>query len=132
MKPIEHRSKYDCRPIGTGVEAVCDIVPAAPAEGVIARFETVPPGEVVLFLVGMRINRWSRSDRWWPALGAMRTMWRQLRREPEAGLLTMTATGFSNPFVFIQYWQSERHLFDFAHSPRFPKPQISPGVDTPR
>ncbi len=90
------------------------------AENVIARFEALPRGEVVLFLVGMRINRWSRPDQWLPVLGAMRRMLRQLRDEPETGLLAITATGLSNPLVLIQYWQSEKYLLDFAHSPRFP------------
>ncbi len=47
-------------------------------------------------------------------------MLRQLRDEPETSLLAITATGLSNPLVLIQYWQSEKYLLDFAHSPRFP------------
>jgi hypothetical protein len=121
VNPIEARPhKRGISRSAIGIDMAGDGIRGARSNRLIARFEATPPGEVVLFLVGMRINRWSRLNRWWPVLSAMRAMLRHLRREPEAGLLAMTATGISNPLVLIQYWQSERHLYDFAHSPRFP------------
>jgi len=71
-------------------------------------------GSFVVFLIGMRINRWWRPDQWVPVIGAMGRMIRELRTRPELGLLGLTATGLSNPLVLVQYWRSIEQLQAFA------------------
>jgi hypothetical protein len=48
-----------------------------------------PPGTVV-FLIGMRINRWRSPRSWLPAFGAMPRMLRELSAPPELGFLDAT------------------------------------------
>jgi hypothetical protein len=73
-------------------------------------------GEFVVFLIGMRINRWWRIDQWLPVALAMPRMIRELQARPELGLLGTTYAGFSNPTVLIQYWKSSEALFAYATS----------------
>lgn len=73
-------------------------------------------GEFVVFLIGMRINRWWRPDLWLPVVMAMPRMLRELQAKPELGLLGVTTAGFSNPAVIIQYWKSADALIAYATS----------------
>jgi hypothetical protein len=73
-------------------------------------------GDLVVFLIGMRINAWWRIDLWLPVLRSMGRMLAQLRARPELGLLGFAPTGFSNPVVLVQYWRSLEHLERFAAS----------------
>jgi hypothetical protein len=77
-------------------------------------------GDFVVFLLGMRINRWWRVDLWLPVLFAMMRMLRELRAHPELGLMGVAPTGFSNPVVLVQYWKSVESLQQFAKSPDQP------------
>ena len=56
--------------------------------------------DVVLFLIGMRINSWWKPWRWVPVAMAMRRMLRELSQNPESGLL---ATRGGGPGVMVQY-----------------------------
>ena len=71
-------------------------------------------GELVVFLIGMRINRWWRPDLWVPVLGSMIRMLRELRSDPARGLLGYSTAGWGNPLVILQYWSSETALHEFA------------------
>src|ERR1700732_5263883 len=44
-------------------------------------------GEVTVFLIGMRINKFRAPRDWWPVVGAMSRMLRELSREKGSGLL---------------------------------------------
>ena len=44
-------------------------------------------GDVVVFLIGMRINRFRSVRRWWPVFTAMPKMLRELSVDPSIGLL---------------------------------------------
>ena len=44
-------------------------------------------GPLVVFLIGMRINRWWRPDLWLPVFAVMPTMLAELSRDPGSGLL---------------------------------------------
>ncbi|MFH8348669.1 DUF4188 domain-containing protein [Streptomyces sp. NPDC018045] len=71
--------------------------------------------EVVVFLVGMRINRlrWVRS--WLPALLAMPRMLKELARERGAGMLGFRVlNGGPRVFTVIQYWESREKLYAYA------------------
>jgi hypothetical protein len=71
-------------------------------------------GELVVFLIGMTINRWWRIDQWFPTLLAMGPMLRELSKHPDSGLLGFRALlGAGGPTV-VQYWSSVDELYAYA------------------
>ena len=71
-------------------------------------------GEVVVFLIGMRINRPWRVDAWLPVFTAMPRMLAELSRDPDSGLLSYDlAFGAGGPMV-IQYWRDTASLYAYA------------------
>lgn len=74
-----------------------------------ARFD----GDFVVFLIGMRINRPLRVDRWWPVASAMPKMLKELYQHPELGFLH-AETWFSRTILVLQYWRSLDQLMDYA------------------
>ncbi|MBD7993701.1 DUF4188 domain-containing protein [Arthrobacter sp. Sa2CUA1] len=74
-------------------------------------------GPLVVFLIGMRINRPWRPDLWIPAFAAMPRMLAELSADPNSGLLGYRLTiGAGGPLV-IQYWKSAEQLFAYASQP---------------
>jgi len=71
-------------------------------------------GELVVFLIGMRINDWRRVSHWWPTLMAMPGMLRELASDPESGLLGYRLFGFPRTPTAIQYWSSLDKLYEYA------------------
>ena len=67
--------------------------------------------EVVVFLIGMKINRWWRVWSWLPVALAMGRMMRELGQQPERGLL---ATRQAGPGLMVQYWRSFEALTSYA------------------
>ena len=76
-------------------------------------------GEVVVFLIGMRINRLWKVWKWLPVLNAMPRMLKELSARPELGMLH-ARSGLSGPreFAVVQYWKSAAHLQAYAHAAR--------------
>jgi hypothetical protein len=74
------------------------------------------PGGFVVFLIGMRVNRWWRIDLWLPVALAMRRMLRELAQQPESGFLGAIVGGLSNPSLMVQYWRSPEQLLAYARS----------------
>jgi hypothetical protein len=74
-----------------------------------ARFD----GDFVVFLIGMRINRPLRVDRWWPVANAMPKMLKELYQHPELGFLH-AEMWFSRTILVLQYWRSLDQLMDYA------------------
>ncbi|MGH3796182.1 MAG: DUF4188 domain-containing protein [Pseudonocardiaceae bacterium] len=77
-----------------------------------------PPGAVV-FLIGMRFNRWWRVDKWWSVFTAMPRMLRYLAADPESGLLGYHLWFGRTPLV-VQYWRSTADLVAFASDSHAP------------
>lgn len=72
---------------------------------------------VVVFLIGLRINRWWSVRTWWPAFVAMPRMLRELAAEPKSGLLGHRLLfGAGGPTV-VQYWRDVDSLLSYATSP---------------
>jgi hypothetical protein len=69
-------------------------------------------GDFVVFLIGMRLNRWWRVHKWWPVAMALPAMVKELAAHPECGCL---ATEMRGP-VTIQYWRSFEHLEAYARA----------------
>ena len=69
--------------------------------------------EVIVFLVGMRINRWWKPHKWLPVMRAMGRMLRELEARPEIGCLGgMQWVGRTT--VLVQYWKSFGALEAYA------------------
>ncbi|HXV93788.1 MAG TPA: DUF4188 domain-containing protein [Pseudonocardia sp.] len=85
-------------------------------EGVVGgQFSAVPEGEVVVFLIGMRFNRWRRIRSWWPVFVSMPRMLRELAERPGSGLLAPPRTYWSGRDVLlVQYWRSVEDLGAYA------------------
>lgn len=75
---------------------------------------------VVVFLIGMRVNRLLALRRWLPTAAAMGPMLETLYRHPEKGFLGgQTYLGWRS-VTLVQYWRSFEDLERFARSPEDP------------
>ena len=71
--------------------------------------------EVVVFLIGMRINRLWQVQRWLPVLAAMPRMIVELVKDPSRGLLGRPRTFLSGRVILlVQYWTSFEDLERYA------------------
>src|SRR5258708_35570282 len=70
-------------------------------------------GEVVVFLIGMRINRIWKIHKWLPVALAMPRMLRELKADPDSGFLVLESW-IGNPTIALQYWRSFEHLERYA------------------
>ena len=74
---------------------------------------------VVLFLIGMRLNKLWRVDQWlWMAL-AMGSMLTYLAKHPDSGLIK-ARNWFGRTTVQVGYWRSMDHLVAFASDDNAP------------
>ncbi len=74
-------------------------------------------GDLVVFHIGMQINRWWRPDLWFPAFAAMPGMLRELSADPDSGLLGYQLLfGRGGPYV-VQFWDSTDKLYAYASNP---------------
>jgi len=80
------------------MKIIADRMTAARAEG------------VVVFLIGMRVNRWWKIHRWLPVALAMPRMLRELRAKPDSGFLGASLL----PGLSVQYWESLEALLAYA------------------
>jgi hypothetical protein len=74
----------------------------------------------VVFLIGMRINKWWRFDKWLPVANAMAPMLMTLFKHPEKGFLHGEYFWNMTGPVLIQYWRSFEDLEKFARDPSDP------------
>ncbi len=77
------------------------------------RMTSAASGEQIVFLIGMRVNRWWKVWQWWRTAAAMPRMLRELARQPELGLLGSEAW-FGRTTLMVTYWKSMDHLMDYA------------------
>lgn len=74
-------------------------------------------GSLVVFHIGMTINKWYRPRTWWPTFTAMPGMLAELAKDPDSGLLGYRLLlGRGGPTV-IQYWESTDKLYAYAGDP---------------
>lgn len=74
-------------------------------------------GELVVFHIGMTVNRWWRFDQWMPLMGDVPRMLRELSADPASGLLGSTMLlGARGPYL-VQYWSSLDKLYTYASAP---------------
>ena len=80
------------------------------AERMTAKIE----GDFVVFLIGMRINKFWKFWKWMPVARQMPRMLVELAKHPELGLLhARTHFGLRNVMV-VQYWRSFEHLHAYS------------------
>ena len=71
---------------------------------------SVVEGDFVVFLIGMRINRWWKIHKWLPVVKAMPGMLKELSANPDSGFLGAE----SSLGLIVQYWKSFDHLEAYA------------------
>ncbi len=72
---------------------------------------------LVLFLIGMRLNKLWAVHKWLPVLLAMPRMLAELGGKPEAGLLSYRLYLSGRVLMVQQYWASFDQLIAYAHEP---------------
>ncbi|TDW89611.1 uncharacterized protein DUF4188 [Kribbella pratensis] len=72
-------------------------------------------GEVVVFLIGMRVNSLIKVREWMPVFRAMGPMLRELMKDKEGGLLEFRTLPTWRGVTLIQYWESVEKLQAFAN-----------------
>jgi hypothetical protein len=70
-------------------------------------------GEFVVFLIGMRVNRWWKVHKWARVAAAMPRMIRELESKPELGFLG-AEQWFGRTTLMLQYWRSMDALMGYA------------------
>ncbi|WP_201300669.1 DUF4188 domain-containing protein [Streptomyces sp. HF10] len=87
-------------------------------EAVVSRTTADAKGDVVVLLIGMRINRFRAVHLWAPAMYAMLRMLRDLARDPERGLREkVLLTASPRTYYVVQYWESKEKLYAYATAP---------------
>ena len=95
--------------IGTGAGLLAFVILRGLVTG------TAPDG-VVVFLIGMRINKPLKVRKWLPVFVAMPRMLRHLDKDPSLGLLSWHLVWLHGGPAVLQYWRSFEHLERYARS----------------
>lgn len=80
------------------------------------RYTAVVDGSYVVFIIGMRVNRWWAVHKWIPTALAMGPMLRTLYTHPEKGFLAAQTFLYGRGVALTQYWRSFEDLERFARS----------------
>lgn len=80
------------------------------------RFASQVEGDFVVFLIGMRINRLLAVHKWSPVAAAMPRMIKELKQQPELGLLGVEFFLGGRTILTLQYWRSFELLHAYAHA----------------
>lgn len=79
------------------------------------RFTAQFEGPVTVFVIGMRVNRLLRPDKWLPVARAMPPMIAELSARPESGFLSAeTMLQSLRTLVMLQYWRDFDSLEAYA------------------
>ena len=80
------------------------------------RFTAQIDGPFVVFVIGLRVNRFWALRKWVPTAMAMGPMLRTLYQHPEKGFLGAQTFFYGRGIVLLQYWRSFEDLEHFARS----------------
>jgi hypothetical protein len=80
------------------------------------RFAAQSSEPIVVFLIGMRVNRLLKVRSWVRVARAMPPMIAELKRSPDLGLLHAEFFMYWRGVGVIQYWRSFEHLNAYAHA----------------
>lgn len=70
--------------------------------------------EFVVFLIGMRINKWWAIHKWGPVFLAMGPMIRELYSNKGLGFMSLETFFAFRSVLMVQYWESEDALINYA------------------
>src|SRR4051812_26478804 len=70
-------------------------------------------GGVVVFLIGMRVNRWWKVHQWFRVAAAMPRMIKELETHPELGFLG-AEHWLGRTTIVASYWRSREQLMAYA------------------
>lgn len=74
-------------------------------------------GELVVFIIGMRIRQWWRPDLWVPVFTAMPRMLAELSADPDSGMRGYRLVFDPRGPWLVQYWDSLEKLYAYAADP---------------
>ena len=75
-------------------------------------------GDVVVLLIGMRVNHFWAVHQWVPVMLAMLRMLAELKKDPGRGLLSrVLLTASPRTYYVVQYWESKEKLYAYASAP---------------
>ena len=77
------------------------------------RMTAISDEGVVVFLIGMRINKILAIHKWLPVFNAMGKMLPELYKNPELGFKSHQMW-FSRTLILVQYWESSEKLIEYA------------------
>ena len=77
------------------------------------RMTSAADGDVVVFLIGMRVNRWWKPWQWLRTARAMPRMLRELAAHPELGFLGGESY-LGRTTLMVSYWRSLEQLLAYA------------------
>jgi heme-degrading monooxygenase HmoA len=85
---------------------------------VLGRTTADAEGDVVVLLIGMRINHFWAVHQWLPVILSMYRMLGELARDRSRGLLGhIMLTASPRTYYVVQYWESQEKLYAYATSP---------------
>ena len=88
------------------------------AKPVLGRTTADTEGDVVVLLIGMRINHFWAVHQWLPVMLAMFRMLAELARDTDRGLLgRVLLTASPRTYYVVQYWESKEKLYAYAAAP---------------
>ncbi|GAA3157634.1 DUF4188 domain-containing protein [Streptomyces echinatus] len=83
-----------------------------------ARTTADAKGDVVVLLIGMRINRFRAVHLWLPVMLGMLRMLRELEKDRGRGLLAkVLLTASPRTYYVVQYWETKDKLYAYATAP---------------
>lgn len=80
------------------------------------RYSAQMEGSFVVFIIGMRINKWLAIHKWLPTVLAMNPMISELYRNKELGFLSASFHLSWRGVSIVQYWRSFEQLEQYARS----------------
>ncbi len=80
------------------------------------RYSAQIEGSFVVFIIGMRINKFLSFSNWVPVAKAMPAMLRELYANKQLGFLHVETSIAWRTITTIQYWRSFEHLHAYAHA----------------
>jgi hypothetical protein len=80
------------------------------------RFSGASDEPFVVFLIGMRVNKFYQLAKWTRVARAMPAMLEELKRDPGLGLLHAQFVMHWRGVATIQYWRSFEQLHAYAHA----------------
>jgi hypothetical protein len=90
------------------------------AQVIKGRFTAKMDEPFVVFMIGMRINKFLAIRQWLPTARVMGPMLRELYSHPEKGFLGGEFFFYGRGPVLVQYWRSFEDLEKFARDPEDP------------